>query len=242
MTGQLLEFLTSYGLPAAALFLAVAQLGLPLPTSLALLMLGALAGNGDADLTMAFTWALCGATLGDQAGFVTGRFIMQSAEDRPGFLGGLAKKARAAEPRLAKWGGSSVFLSRWLFTPLGPPINIASGITGLSWTRFTLWCLAGETLWVSIYISLGFSFGSNIETLAKHPWKPVNGARHAGTGGLFWLAPEAGRQRCTNPLAAETPATALTARQPVADLTSTTPASGQFSKLQQHFHKNSPNK
>ena len=166
MTEQLLEFLTSYGLPAAAMLLAVAQFGLPLPTSLALLTLGALAGNGDMDLITAFIWALCGATLGDQAGFVTGRFLVQSAEGKPGFLGGLARKARAAEPRLAKWGGSGVFLSRWLFTPLGPPINFASGITGLSWTRFTAWGVAGETVWVSIYMALGSTFGSNIETLA----------------------------------------------------------------------------
>jgi membrane protein DedA with SNARE-associated domain len=166
MTGQLLEFLTSYGLPASALLLAIGQFGLPLPTSLALLTLGALAGNGDADLATAFLWALCGATLGDQAGFFAGRFILQSAEGQKGFLGSLAGKARAAEPKLAKWGGGGVFFTRWLFTPLGPAINIASGITGLSWTRFTAWGVAGETLWVSIYIALGFTFGSNIETLA----------------------------------------------------------------------------
>ena len=139
MTGQLLEFLTSYGLPAAALLLAVGQMGLPLPTSLALLTLGALAGNGDADLVTAFIWALCGATFGDQAGFLAGRFVVHSSEGRPGFLGGLARKARAAEPKLEKWGGGGVFLTRWLFTPLGPAINIASGITGLSWARFTAW-------------------------------------------------------------------------------------------------------
>ena len=57
-------------------------------------------------------------------------------------------------------------MTRWLFTPLGPAVNIASGITGLSWIRFTAWGVAGEALWVSIYIALGFSFGSNIETLA----------------------------------------------------------------------------
>lgn len=166
MTGQLLEFLTVYGLPAAALLLAIGQFGVPIPTSLALLTLGALAANGDADLTTAFIWALAGATLGDQAGFFAGRFVGQSAESRPGFLGSLARKARKAEPQLARWGGTGVFFTRWLFTPLGPAINIASGITGLSWASFTVWGTAGETLWVSIYIALGFSFGSNIETLA----------------------------------------------------------------------------
>lgn len=166
MTVYLLEFLTSYGLPAAALLLAIGQFGVPLPTSLALLTLGALAANGDAELATAFLWAIAGATLGDQAGFLTGRFVILSAEGRPGFLGGLASKARAAEPKLQRWGASGVFLSRWLFTPLGPAINIASGITGLSWPRFTLWGVLGEGLWVTIYITLGYAFGSNIEALS----------------------------------------------------------------------------
>lgn len=166
MTEYLLEFLTSYGLPAAALLLAIGQFGVPIPTSLALLALGALAANGDAELSTAFLWAIAGATLGDQAGFLAGRFVILSAEGRPGFLGGLAARARAAEPKLEKWGASGVFLSRWLFTPLGPAINIASGITGLSWPRFALWGVLGEGLWVSIYITLGYAFGSNIEVLA----------------------------------------------------------------------------
>lgn len=167
MTGQFLEFLTSFGLPAAAFLLAIGQFGVPLPTSLSILTLGALAGSGDTDLITAFIWAVSGATLGDQAGFLTGRFVVKSAEGRPGFLGGLASKARSVEPHLAKWGGSGVFFTRWLFTPLGSTINFASGITGLSWTVFTIWGVAGETLWVSIYIALGYSFGANIETLAS---------------------------------------------------------------------------
>lgn len=166
MTGQVLDYLALYGVPAAAFLLAIGQFGVPLPTSLALLTIGALAANDDADLATAFAWALAGATLGDQAGFLTGRFAGQTAEDRPGFLGGLARKARSAEHLIVKWGASGVFFSRWLFTPLGPAVNIASGVIGLPWPVFTLWGVAGELLWVSIYIGLGFSFGSNIEVLA----------------------------------------------------------------------------
>tara|TARA_R110002020_G_scaffold52911_9_gene148387 strand:- start:264 stop:875 length:612 start_codon:yes stop_codon:yes gene_type:complete len=166
MTDQLLELLTLYGLPAAALLLAIGQFGLPLPTSLALLALGALAANGDADLGAAFLWALAGVTLGDQAGFLTGRTVARSTRDRTGLLGRLARRARATEPTMAKWGSSSVFFSRWLFTPLGPAINIAAGAVGLNWAVFTAWSLAGETLWLSIYIGLGYTFGSNIEMLA----------------------------------------------------------------------------
>ena len=166
MSTTLLEFLTSYGLPAAALLLAIGQLGVPLPTSLALLTLGALAANGDTGLVTAWIWALCGTILGDQGGYLAGRFVVLSAEGRPGFRGRMARQARSAEPHLARWGASGVFLTRWLFTPLGPAINIASGITGLSWPRFSFWGVAGEIVWVSIYIALGYTFGSNIETLA----------------------------------------------------------------------------
>lgn len=167
MTAQLLDALALYGVPAAAVLLAIGQFGVPLPTSLALLALGALAGNDDADLASAFIWALAGCTLGDQAGYAAGRLVIQSASDHTGVAGKLARKARQAEPHLQKWGGSGVFLSRWLFTPLGPPVNFASGATGLSWVSFTAWSVAGETLWVTIYIALGYIFGSNIETLAE---------------------------------------------------------------------------
>ncbi|MCY0095413.1 DedA family protein [Hoeflea ulvae] len=166
MTGQVLDYLALYGVPAAAFLLAIGQFGVPLPTSLALLTIGALAANDDADLFTAFAWALTGATLGDQAGFLAGRFVIRSAGDRRGFLGGLARKAQAAEPRMAKWGISGVFFSRWLLTPLGPAFNIASGVIGLPWPAFSLSALAGECLWVCIYIGLGFTFGSNIEMLA----------------------------------------------------------------------------
>jgi membrane-associated protein len=167
MTAELLEHLAVYGVPAAALLLALGQFGVPLPTSLALLTIGALAASEDTDLATAFIWALAGCVLGDQAGFVAGRLIGLSAAERPGFIGGVARKAKQAEPHVHKWGGYGVFLSRWLFTPLGPPVNIASGATGLSWPVFTGWGVAGEALWVTIYIALGFSFGSNIEVLAN---------------------------------------------------------------------------
>ncbi|MDP3525525.1 MAG: DedA family protein [Hoeflea sp.] len=166
MTDTLLEFLTVYGLPAAALVLAIGQAGAPLPTSLALLTLGALSANGDAVLALAFIWALAGTVSGDQAGFVLGRYLAQSAETRPGFLGSLARKARKAEPSMERWGSSSVFFTRWLVTPLGSAVNIASGAAGLSWPVFTAWSVLGEALWISIYLGLGYSFGSNIEMLA----------------------------------------------------------------------------
>ena len=69
-----------------------------------------------------------------------------------------------SRPRL--WGGLGVFFSTWLVAPLGPWVNFAAGATGLPWRRFTIWDVLGETVWVTIYIGLGFSFASQIETVA----------------------------------------------------------------------------
>jgi membrane protein DedA with SNARE-associated domain len=64
-------------------------------------------------------------------------------------------------------GGLGVFFSTWLTAPLGPWVNFIAGATGLSWVRFTFWDILGETIWVSLYVGLGFVFASQIGTVAE---------------------------------------------------------------------------
>ncbi len=52
-------------------------------------------------------------------------------------------------------GALAVFLSRWLFSPLGPYVNFAGGAARLDWGRFTWAGIAGETVWVALYVGLG---------------------------------------------------------------------------------------
>lgn len=166
MTQAILDLFGLYGLPAAALVLALGQFGIPMPTSLVLLMIGALSAQGDSELAIGGLWAVGGAVAGDQAGFQLGRSAAGKAGHLSGRLGQLMQKTRKAEAHVKRWGGSGVFISRWLVTPLGPAVNIASGATGLGWTVFTFWGVAGEVLWVAIYVGIGYGFSSNIETLA----------------------------------------------------------------------------
>lgn len=65
-----------------------------------------------------------------------------------------------------RWGGVGVFFSTWLFAPLGPWVNLAAGAAGLSWLRFTLWDVAGEAIWITFYLSLGYLFSDRITELA----------------------------------------------------------------------------
>ena len=165
-TAQLL--FSQYGLPAVAIILALGQFGVPLPTSFGLLMVGAFAAQGDTDLMTAFGWTFIACICGDQSGYFTGRFLSRRiSETQSRWTRKLDKMVEKARPILTRWGGTGVFLTRWLFTPVGPALNVAAGATRLPWAVFTFWGFAGEAIWVTIYLALGYLFSSNIETLAN---------------------------------------------------------------------------
>ena len=70
-----------------------------------------------------------------------------------------------AEEWLRHRGGWGIFLSRWLLTPLGPFVNITSGLSGYSWPRFLFYDILGEALWVTLYVLLGKFFSDSVEEI-----------------------------------------------------------------------------
>lgn len=166
MTDQLLSLLTLYGLPALFVVLVVASAGVPLPVTLLLVAAGSFVEQGELKLWQVCAGAIAGAAAGDQIGYAAGRFggrgLLLKLTAR---FGGADVVARA-EAFGRRWGGAGVFLSRWLFTPLGPWINLTSGAAQYPWLRFTVWDVAGEALWVVLYVSLGRLFSDRVQELA----------------------------------------------------------------------------
>ena len=68
---------------------------------------------------------------------------------------------------MRRWEGAGVFFSRWLLTPLGPVVNLTSGLTNYSWPRFLLYDVAGEALWVVLYVLLGRFFSDRVEEMSE---------------------------------------------------------------------------
>src|SRR5438477_507176 len=83
-------------------------------------------------------------------------------EERTGGVGQL-RQARAVADR---WGAFGIFITRWLLGPLGPWINLSSGIASYSWPRFLLWDALGEVLWVLMYVMAGKLFSDRIGQIA----------------------------------------------------------------------------
>lgn len=167
MTDQLLSLLSLYGLPVLFLVLVVASVGVPLPVTLLLVAAGSFVEQGELNLWQVCLLASAGAIIGDQIGYFVGRSGGRGLIKRAtGRFGGGQSVARAEE-FTRRWGGAGVFLTRWLFTPLGPWVNLTSGAAEYSWLRFTIWDALGETLWVALYVTLGRLFSDRVEQLAE---------------------------------------------------------------------------
>ena len=165
MREQVLAALAQYGSPVLFAVVTIAAVGLPLPITLLLIVTGSLVSQGVMSLWLAIALAGTGSVIGDQIGYAVGRWGGSAVLERFSRLAGGSEKLRAAEARARAWGGTGVFLTRWLLTPLGPAVNLVSGTAGYPWGQFLLWDALGEFLGVAIYILLGRTFSDHVVEL-----------------------------------------------------------------------------
>jgi membrane-associated protein len=165
MNEQLLAAVTQYGAPALFGIVAIAALGVPLPITLLLIVVGSMVSQGALDIWWAVGAASAGSILGDQAGYALGRWGGPVAIAK--LSGWLGKKTAidSMEAKVRAWGGPGIFLTRWLLSPLGPWINLASGTAGYPWHHFLFWDILGEVTGAAIYISLGRFFSDRVMAL-----------------------------------------------------------------------------
>lgn len=166
-TDQLLSALSIYGYPELFAIVAIASTGVPFPITLMLIVAGSFVDQGEMNLWWVIGLASGGAILGDQIGYGLGRWGgRRLALKVTRKFGGGEETLRKAEAFSKRWGGAGIFFSRWLVTPLGPWLNITSGITNYSWHRFLFWDVLGEVLWVVLYVMLGKIFSDRVQAIS----------------------------------------------------------------------------
>jgi membrane-associated protein len=162
MNDQLLSAVSLYGSPALFLVVAVAALGAPLPITLLLILAGSMVAQGAMNLWWVIGAASVGSILGDQAGYAIGRWGGQAAVTKVSRWFGKGVDLRAVEAKARAWGGPGIFITRWLLSPLGPWINLASGAAAFPWRQFLFWDSLGEVTGAVIYISVGRIFSDRV--------------------------------------------------------------------------------
>lgn len=163
MTDWLLALVPTYGLWLLAVTTFLSCLALPLPASILMLTAGGFVAAGDLVLWQVGAAAYAGAIAGDVTGFHLGRFGGAGLLERLGREPSRKKLIGMATAIMEKRGTVGIFLTRWLFSAIGPWANFAGGAIGYDRRRFVLAAAAGEMVWVGLYVGLGNAFAGNLE-------------------------------------------------------------------------------
>jgi membrane-associated protein len=180
MTDWLLALVPQYGLWLLFSVTFMSCLALPFPASILMMAAGGFAAAGDFLVWQAMLAALAGAVLGDQVGYWAGRSTLGARAAHPPDAS-KALLVKKAETMMANGGLTAIFLTRWLFSALGPWINLTAGSLKYTWLTFTLAGIAGEVVWSGLYVGLGYNFAGNLDAASD---TVVSYLGFIGTGGV----------------------------------------------------------
>ena len=162
MSDFLLTQIINYGAPFIGFIVFISALGAPFPCTLIVVAAGAFAKQG------LLTWystglvAVAFVVLGDNLSYALGHFAREPVLRR--FKG--SERWNQAEETFNRWGGMSIFWTRFLITGIAVPVNLIAGTSGFGARRFFIYDLIGEAIWIFGYGGLGYLFGSQWELVS----------------------------------------------------------------------------
>lgn len=163
MSDFLLTQVINYGSPILGAIVFIAALGAPFPCTLIVVAVGAFCRQGFLAWHVTGLVALGSVVLGDSLSYAMGYYAREPIQRRFGN----SEKWIKAEEFINRWGGMSIFLTRFLVTGIAVPVNLISGTGNISFRRFFLYDLSGEAIWIFGYGGLGYLFGSQWEAVSN---------------------------------------------------------------------------
>ena len=166
MVSLFLSYFLIYKYLVLFLVVATASFGVPIPATALLMAAWAFTAQGYLDIWITLFSSFAAAVFWDLLGFF---IAFRHGKGVLGFLGFsrfiASPKFLVVENYFSKYSTLSIVLSRFLFTQLGPIINILSWLSQISWKKFLFYDLIGEAVYVILFIGLGYTFGEQWETI-----------------------------------------------------------------------------
>ena len=162
MADFLLTAIINYGAPILGVIVFVGALGAPFPGTVIVIAVGAFCRQGFLQWHTTGVVALACVVAGDCLSYAMGYFAREPILRR--FQGSL--RWAQAESQFNRWGGMSIFWTRFLITGIAVPVNLLSGTSNFLFRRFLMYDLIGETIWIFGYGGLGYLFGSQWEVIS----------------------------------------------------------------------------
>ena len=169
MLDSLLSLVLIYSYPLIFIVGFFASLGFPLPATALFIASGAFVGSGYLGWYSLFFVGWIACVLGDMTGYMLATHYGRGLWKRLWLerflpLNSIEKKySHHMEHR----GFLLVFTSRFLFTAIGPSVNILAGFMKTGWKTFLLADILGEFFYIMITLGLGYSFASEWETIVS---------------------------------------------------------------------------
>jgi len=160
--------LHTWGYLAVAGFLFFEDFGIPVPGETMLIAASLYAGAGHLNVFLVGLVAFLAAVAGDNVGYAIGRFGGRELVERYGkFVLLTGDRLDRGEKFFDRHGGKIVVIARFI-EGLRQLNGIIAGVAGMHWARFLLFNALGAALWVTVWTSLGYLAGNNVETVSRY--------------------------------------------------------------------------
>ncbi len=153
------EYFAGYGYAGLFGVSFIAAFALPIPSSIALAVSGALAAQGHLNLWYVLGIALAANVLGDVMGFSLARAYGRAFFENVGL--GFLLRTRAylwLDEYLTAFPQAIIYTTR-LMTEAGPTVNVLAGISRVRVRTFLLYDLLGEASYVLLFGLAGYFLG-----------------------------------------------------------------------------------
>lgn len=139
--------------------------GVPVPGETILILGAVYAGTGRLNVVLVGVIAVLAAILGDNIGFAIGHFGGRALVERYGrYILLTPERLDKAEGFFERQGGKVVVIARFV-EGLRQANGIVAGTVGMHWLRFLIFNAIGATLWVAVWLTVGYASGSHIDTI-----------------------------------------------------------------------------
>jgi membrane protein DedA with SNARE-associated domain len=165
--GSITHILSTWGYLAVFAAVAIESSGLPFPGETMLVTGAVYAGSGHLSIAGVILAAALGAIVGDNAGYLAGRYGGRRLVERYGkYIRIRPHHLRRAEGFFERYGDRTVFFGRFIAV-LRAWAAFLAGVNRMPWPKFLVFNAAGGILWAVLYGTLGFELGHNLPLLHR---------------------------------------------------------------------------
>ena len=164
---ELQHLLGDYGYGLVFVVIALEAMGLPLPGESMIISASVYAAaTGKLDIAGVIAATIAGAIMGDNAGYLIGRWAGLPVVKRYGRHVGLTdRRLMLGRYLFQKQGGKVVFFGRFIAI-LRTFVALLAGANGMNWRVFLLWNAVGGVAWATLYGVGAYLLGDAMSRLA----------------------------------------------------------------------------